>query len=68
MFTVQLNVRFQKPVKTPGAVRTRAWIDRIEDGGRKVWVRGVVEGDGVTHARAEGMWLSVKAKGQDVKL
>jgi len=63
MFTVQLNVKYEKPVKTPGAVRTRAWISKIEDNGRKIWVNGIVEGDGIIHAKAEGMWLSSKPKG-----
>ncbi|KAF2102197.1 hypothetical protein NA57DRAFT_73629 [Rhizodiscina lignyota] len=66
MFTVQLNVTYEKPVRTPGTVMVRAWVKTIQDGGRKVWVEGVVEGEGVRHARAEGMWL--RAKGKDNKL
>jgi acyl-coenzyme A thioesterase PaaI-like protein len=58
MYTVQLNIRYEKPVRTPGAIMARAWVTRIEDGGRKVWVKGVVEGENIRHARAEGLWLS----------
>lgn len=70
MYTVQLNVRYEKPVRTPGTVMVRAWISKVEELGRKVWVVGVVEGEGVRHAAAEGMWVSArsKAKGKDPKL
>lgn len=66
-FTAQLNTRYEKPVRTPGTVMARAWVKRVEDGGRKVWVEGVVEGleEGampVRHASAEGLW--VRAKGR----
>lgn len=60
VFTVQLNVKYEKPVKTPGNVMIRAWVDKVEGGGRKVWVKAEVSsgGDGKTyHARAEGLWL-----------
>ncbi|KAF2172710.1 hypothetical protein M409DRAFT_16671 [Zasmidium cellare ATCC 36951] len=66
MFTVQLNVSYKKPVRTPGTVMLRCWVTRVEEDGRKVWAYGVVEGDGgVVHAMAEGMWLSgTKKKGK----
>ena len=64
MFTVQLNIKYEKPVKTPGTVRTRAWISKIQDD-RKIWVNGIVEGDDITYAKAEGMWLSTKPKGNE---
>ena len=63
MFTVQLNVRYKNPIRTPGGVMVRSWVTKIEEGGRKVWAQGVVEGkDGKVHAEAEGMWLRGKAK------
>lgn len=70
MFTVQLNVGYKKPVRTPGTVRVRAWAVRVEGVGRKVWAEGVVESEGgegeaVVHARAEGLWLRGKGKGKE---
>lgn len=67
MFTVQLNVTYKKPVRTPGTILVRCWVTRVEeDGRRKAWAYGVVEGEGrVVHATAEGMWLSAqKTKGK----
>lgn len=60
--TAQLNVRYQKPVRTPGTVMIRAWATKVEDGGRKVWTEAiVVSGDKgeIVHARAEGLWIRV---------
>ncbi|SMR46853.1 unnamed protein product [Zymoseptoria tritici ST99CH_1E4] len=63
MFTVQLNVAYKKPVRTPGTVMVRAWVVKLEGEGRKVWAKGRVEGEGgVVHAEAEGMWVSPKEK------
>ena len=78
-FTAQLNTRYERPVRTPGTVMARAWIRRLEDGGRKVWVEGIVEGleEGpgggreVRHASAEGLWVRAmgerKEEGKGVK-
>jgi acyl-coenzyme A thioesterase PaaI-like protein len=63
MFTVQLNITYKKPVRTPGTIMARGWIVRTEDGGRKVWAKGVIEDEeGAVCALAEGMWLRPKAK------
>ncbi|KPI43638.1 uncharacterized protein AB675_6868 [Cyphellophora attinorum] len=62
-YTVQLNVRYRAPVRTPGGVMVRSWITKISLDGRKIWAAGSVEGpDGVVHAEAEGLWLRAKAK------
>ncbi|KXS96486.1 hypothetical protein AC578_6302 [Pseudocercospora eumusae] len=62
-FTVQLNVTFKKPIRTPGTVMIRAWVIKVDDGGRKAWCRGIIESeDGTIHALAEGMWLRAKSK------
>lgn len=63
MFTVQLNITYKKPVRTPGTIMARGWVVKMEDGGRKVWAKGVIEGEGgVVHALAEGMWTRPKVK------
>ena len=63
MFTVQLNATYKKPIKTPGTVLLRAWVVKVEEGGRKVWAEGLIEGEGgILHAKAEGMWLRAGAK------
>jgi acyl-CoA thioesterase FadM len=62
-YTVQLNVRYRAPVKTPGGVMVRSWITKISPDRRKIWAAGRVEGpNGVLHAEAEGLWLRAKAK------
>ncbi len=64
-FTAQLNTRYEKPVRTPGTVMARAWVKRVESGGRKVWVEGVIEGGekgNVRYAYAEGLWVRAKRK------
>lgn len=69
MFTVQLNVKYENPVRTPGTICARAMVKKIEDGGKnwKVWAEGVIEsldGNGklITHSKAEGLWLGRKGK------
>lgn len=60
VFTVQLNVKYEKPVKTPGNLMIRAWVSKVEGGGRKIWVKAEVnsgENGEIYHARAEGLWL-----------
>jgi acyl-coenzyme A thioesterase PaaI-like protein len=65
-FTVQLNVRYENPVKAPGTIMVRSWIKSVDAGGRKIWVEGVIESDRdgkvVTHAKAEGLWVVSKGK------
>ena len=64
-FTAQLNTRYERPVRTPATVMVRAWVTRVESGGRKVWVEAVVEGGdegGLRHASAEGLWVRAKRK------
>ena len=67
MYTVQLNVKYEKPVRTPGTICARATVKRMEDGGKnwKVWAEGLIEslgkdGKTVVHSRAEGMWVGKK--------
>ena len=70
-FTAQLNTKYEKPVRTPGTIMATSWIKRVEDGGRKVWVEGVIEGGEmgeVRHASAEGLWVRARKKGKDGKL
>ncbi|KAF2429974.1 Thioesterase/thiol ester dehydrase-isomerase [Tothia fuscella] len=61
MFTVQLNVAYRNPVRTPGTIMITSWVTKRE--GRKVWVSGRIEGgNGEIHAEGEGLWLAQKAK------
>jgi acyl-coenzyme A thioesterase PaaI-like protein len=71
MYTAQLNIKFEKPVKTPGTIMVRSWVRRIEDGEKnvKVWAEGCIESLGqddekVVHSRAEGIWVGKKGKGR----
>ena len=65
VFTAQLNVSYKAPVRASGTVMARSWVKKVEEGGRKIWVEGVIDGgDGgeVSHARAEELWVRVKRK------
>ncbi|KAK3721451.1 hypothetical protein LTR37_003006 [Vermiconidia calcicola] len=59
-FTVQLNVTYKKPVRTPGTVMVQSWVTKAEGGGRKVWAKGIIASEGVVHAEAEGLWVRTK--------
>ena len=62
-YTKNLQIDFQKPLHTPGAVLYRAWITKIE--GRKLWVAGRIEDEnGESCMTGKGLLL----KGGRVKL
>jgi acyl-coenzyme A thioesterase PaaI-like protein len=69
MYTVQLNVKYEKPVRTPGTIVARSWVTKAEVGEKniKVWAEGVIEslgegGETIVHSKAEGMWVGKKGK------
>jgi acyl-coenzyme A thioesterase PaaI-like protein len=69
MYTVQLNVKYESPVRTPGTIVARSWIRKVEVGEKnvKVWAEGIIEslsGDRelVVHSKAEGIWVGKKGK------
>jgi acyl-coenzyme A thioesterase PaaI-like protein len=65
-YTAQLNVAYKKPVSTPGTITAQSWIKSVDDGGKKIWVEGVisseVNGEVIIHAKAEGLWIVGKSK------
>jgi acyl-coenzyme A thioesterase PaaI-like protein len=73
-YTVQLNTKYEKPVRTPGTVCVRAWVVRVEGDGRKVWAEGLVEGwdaakgQVITHAKGEGLWVRTRERGGGAKV
>jgi len=66
-YTVQLNVKYKGPIKTPGFVLARAEFVRKE--GRKVWIKAIIqqkehkggEGELVTCAEGEGVFVEPRA-------
>jgi len=58
--TAYLNVTYKKPVRTPGTVLLRGWVDRRQ--GRKIWGKGTVE-DGEGNVLSQGEALFVQLKG-----
>lgn len=57
--TAYLKVDYKGPVRTPGTVLCRAWLERRE--GRKMWGRGTVEdGRGGVLAVGEALFLTVE--------
>ena len=60
LMAVNFNVNLRKSVKAPGILLVRAWIERPQEG-RKIWVKGRFEQDGVECFDGEGMWLEVEA-------
>jgi acyl-coenzyme A thioesterase PaaI-like protein len=65
-FTVQLNVKYENPIETPGTVMVGGWVKSVDMGKRKIWVEGIIQsernGKVVIHAKAEGLWVVAKGK------
>ncbi|KAF8852333.1 hypothetical protein BDZ45DRAFT_600065 [Acephala macrosclerotiorum] len=55
--TAYLKVDYRAPVRTPGVVLCRGWLEKKE--GKKIWARGTVEVEG-----GEGGKLKVAADGE----
>ncbi|QSZ30436.1 hypothetical protein DSL72_004959 [Monilinia vaccinii-corymbosi] len=56
--TAYLNITYRKPVRTPGVVLGRSWVERRE--GRKVFGKATIEdGKGMVLTSAEGLFVSV---------
>ncbi|CZR68372.1 uncharacterized protein PAC_18271 [Phialocephala subalpina] len=55
--TAYLKVDYRAPVRTPGVVLCRAWVEKKE--GKKIWTRGTVEVD-----EGDGGKLKVAAEGE----
>ena len=54
--TASLKADYKAPIKTPGLVLARAWLDRVE--GRKVWVQARIEdGRGGVFATGEVLYI-----------
>lgn len=59
--TVYCNVRYRRVVSVPGAVRARAWKDRVE--GRKHFIRAeLVDGQGEVLASAETLFVNTDGR------
>lgn len=57
--TAYLKVDYRSPVKTPGVLLARAWLEKRE--GRKIWGRGVIENEeGNVLADGEALFLVVE--------
>jgi acyl-coenzyme A thioesterase THEM4 len=58
--TAYLKVDYRKPVKTPGVLLSRAWLEKQE--GRKMWGRGTIEdGEGNVLADGEALFIVVES-------
>ncbi|EJP64442.1 thioesterase superfamily protein [Beauveria bassiana ARSEF 2860] len=61
-FTLELNIRFKKPLATPGVYLCRAWLQKRTTG-RKAWLQALIEdGNGEVYAESDAFWLDVPAK------
>ena len=57
--TAYLKVDYKKPVKTPGVILCRSWLEKRE--GRKMWGRGTIEdGQGSIMTTGEALYLVVE--------
>jgi len=57
--TAYLKVDYKKPMRTPGVVLCRSWLEKKE--GRKIYVRGSIEdGDGNVLSLSEGLFIIVE--------
>ncbi|PMD48789.1 hypothetical protein L207DRAFT_413875 [Hyaloscypha variabilis F] len=58
--TAYLKVDYRKPVKTPGVLLARAWLEKTE--GKKMWGRGTIEdGDGTVLADGDALFIVVES-------
>ncbi|KAJ6787759.1 hypothetical protein PWT90_09044 [Aphanocladium album] len=58
-FTIELSVRYKKPLVTPGIYVCRVWLEQRTTG-RKAWVQAVIEdGNGTVFAEGNSFWLDV---------
>jgi len=65
--TAYLKVDYRKPVKTPGVLLARAWLEKIE--GRKMWGRGTIEdGEGIVLADGNALFIVVESLRPEEKL
>ncbi|KAF1735059.1 hypothetical protein CRV24_003978 [Beauveria bassiana] len=61
-FTLELNIRYKKPLATPGVYLCRAWLQKRTTG-RKAWLQALIEdGNGEVYAESDAFWLDVPAK------
>ncbi|VUC30924.1 unnamed protein product [Clonostachys rosea] len=57
-FTAGMNIRLEKPLRTPTVVVVTSTLNRVE--GRKLYLDVVVEdGKGTKYATCEGLWMSL---------
>jgi len=58
--TAYLKVDYRRPVKTPGVLLARAWLEKRE--GKKMWGRGVIEdGEGNVLADGDALFIIVES-------
>lgn len=62
--TASLKVDYRRPVRTPGVILCRSWIDKVE--GRKAWAKGTIE-DGKGTILADGLGLFVVVEQDKVR-
>lgn len=64
-YTLELNIRYKKPLVTPGIYLTRVWLQKRSTG-RKAWLQAAIEdGNGNVYAECDSFWLEVP---RDTKL
>ncbi|CAI6098690.1 unnamed protein product [Clonostachys chloroleuca] len=57
-FTAGMDIRLEKPLRTPAVVSVTSTLNRVE--GRKMYLDVVVEdGNGTRFASCEGLWMSL---------
>ncbi|KAH7342300.1 HotDog domain-containing protein [Rhexocercosporidium sp. MPI-PUGE-AT-0058] len=57
--TAYLKVDYKRPVRTPGTLAVRTWVERVQ--GRKIWGRGeVLDREGRVCATGEALFIVVE--------
>jgi acyl-CoA thioesterase FadM len=57
LYTARLNISYRRPVKTPGTVIAKSWLDKKE--GRKWVVKGLLENSkGEVCAEVDRLWIA----------
>lgn len=61
LYTAKLNISYRRPVKTPGVVIAKSWLEKRE--GRRWIVRGVLENrKGEVCVEVDGLWIAARPR------
>lgn len=61
LYTARLNISYRRPVKTPGIVIAKSWLEKKE--GRRWTVKGLLEDStGEVCVQVDGLWIAARPR------